>query len=205
MRSRNKTKLVHGIGINDAEYAVTNHAMVDGRMKMTWMCPFYVAWRGMLKRCYCEKERARRPTYAGCTVVVEWHSFMAFRAWMMTQDHDGKQLDKDILIPGNRIYGPDACVFVPRKLNGFIVDQCGARGEWPPGVCWNRDCGKFQAQCRDPFSGKHENLGLFTCPSAAHEAYRHQKNRHAMAYADQQTDPRIAQALRTRYASQEEV
>lgn len=42
---------------------------------------------------------------------------MAFRDWALAQDWEGNQLDKDILVSGNKVYGPETCCFVPRYLN----------------------------------------------------------------------------------------
>jgi hypothetical protein len=50
-----------------------------------------------------------------------WYSFTAFKAWAEKQDWVGKQLDKDLLVPGNRVYGPDACCFVPQYINLTVV------------------------------------------------------------------------------------
>ena len=119
---------------------------------------------------------------------------------MLTQDWNGKALDKDILHPGNKVYGPDTCVFVQTELNNFLTDHGSDRGEYPIGVNWNKRAGKLHARCCNPFTGKRESLGLFSCPGAAHEAWRRRKHELACAYADQQEDPRIAQALRERFA-----
>lgn len=197
--ARKNIKLVHGIGINDADYSVAITEVIDGRHKIVWRCPIYNAWTSMLMRCYNEKRQEKNPTYIGCTVAPEWHSFMAFRAWMLTQPWEGNQLDKDILIRGNKVYSPGTCVFVPSQLNTFMLDSGATRGEWPIGVCWDGDNGKFRAGCSNPFTRKRENLGRFTCPTKAHEAWRKRKHEHALAYADMQADPRIAKALRTRY------
>lgn len=193
--------LVHGVGINDADYSVTVNAKVSGKKKQLWMCPMYSTWRHVLERCHSEKFLARCPTYAGCTAVSEWMLFSAFRSWMTTQDYEGKQLDKDILVPGNKIYGPDTCVFVSSDLNVFLTENKVTRGEWPVGVCWNKWSGKFQVRCNNPFSGKHENLGYFATQEEAHAAWRSRKHELACTYADVQTDARIANALRTRYAA----
>lgn len=199
----NKGKLVRGVGVNDADYPVNITAVIGGRRKALWECRFYRAWVGMLERCYSAKFHDRCPTYIGCSVTPEWHSFSAFRAWMVAQDWEGNHLDKDILHPGNKIYAPDTCVFVSHQLNMFMTDRGAARGEWPIGVHWNRRVGKFVAQCRNPFTGASEYLSLFTCPAEAHEAWRARKHEHACVYADMQTDPRIAKALRARYAQGE--
>ena len=188
-----KSKLAYGVGINDADYVV--QPTVNGKQVR---CQFYEVWKGMLARCYSAKGQARRPTYIGCTVAPEWHSFMSFRAWMEQQDWEGKQLDKDLLIAGNKVYSPDTCVFVSRKLNMFTTDSGATRGQWPIGVNWHGET--FRATCRNPFSGKCEHLGRFTCQHEAHEAWRARKHELALIYADQQTDHRIAAALRTRYA-----
>lgn len=73
-------KLVYGVGINDANYVVK--PTING--KQQW-CSFYQAWTGMLERCYSAKWQAKSPTYIGCMVCEEWHSFMSFRAWMITR------------------------------------------------------------------------------------------------------------------------
>lgn len=192
-------KLVHGVGVNDADYPVNTYAVINGRHKRLWRCPIYRSWRDMLNRCYSAKWHDQFPTYTGCTVDPEWHSFMAFRAWMLSQDWEGKQLDKDILFPGNKVYGPDSCVFVSSQLNSFMIDCCAARGKWPIGVCWAERAGKFIALCRNPFTGKRGHLGYFTDPFEAHEAWRAKKHEYACRYADMQTDPRIAEALKSRY------
>lgn len=199
MEARKKAKLVYGVGVNDEDYPMYVSAKVGGRHKKLWTCPIYRTWKDMLGRCYNAKCHAKHPTYIGCTVAPEWLSFSAFRAWMLAQEWEGKELDKDILIQGNKVYGPDACVFVPANLNLFMNDNRSVRGEWPTGVSWHKASGKFSSRCCNPFTGKREQLGLFTCPDAAHEAWRQRKYQHACAYADQQADRRIAQALRANY------
>ena len=87
----------------------------------------------MLDRAYSDKYKQRQPTYRDVTVCEEWHSFMRFRAWMVEQDWEGKELDKDILFQGNKVYSPDTCVFVDKAVNLFLTDCAASRGEWPLG------------------------------------------------------------------------
>lgn len=191
--------LVYGVGVNDAEYLVEVRAVVDGKRKAIWRCPFYRTWREMVKRCYSRKLHAKFPTYKGCSVAPEWLKLSTFSEWMRACEWDGKHLDKDILRPGNKVYGPDTCVFVTAKLNTFMNDHGAARGKWPLGVFWHGKVGRLKAQCRNPFTGKRESLGYFDCPNKAHEAWRARKHELACQYADMQTDQRIAAALRSRY------
>lgn len=192
-------KTVCGVGINDADYLVYRYAMVDGNSKIVWRCPFYQVWSCMMKRAYRKQYHDCRPTYAECSVDPVWHLFTAFRQWMMTQPWEGNQLDKDILIPGNKVYGPGKCVFVSRQLNMFLTDSGSIRGEWPIGVHWKERDKKFISQCCNPITRKQETIGYFNDPAEAHEAWRAKKHEHACRYADMQKDPRIAQALRARY------
>lgn len=199
---KNKGKLVRGIGTNDAGYRVYKHETIGGIRKIVWRCPFYSSWINMIERCYSEKHKASYPTYAGCSIDADWCSFSAFRKWMESQEWQGMYLDKDILIPGNKLYGPETCVFVPCALNNFICESGASRGEWPLGVSWNINAGKFRTLCRNPFAGKVEHIGYFDSPEEAHGAWIRRKREHAFRYADMQTDQRIAQALRIRYAQQ---
>ena len=169
-------KPVYGVGTNDADYITA--PMANG-VKL-WD-PAYKAWSGILQRAYSQKFHAANPTYVGVTVCKEWHSFRAFRAWWLDNYRDGFQCDKDLLVAGNREYGPDACIYVPSWLNSFTVD-CGAvRGEFPIGVSFCKQTGKYKSQCCNPITGKNRNLGRFSTPKAAHEAWLTYK----LALADQ--------------------
>lgn len=189
-----KRKLIHGIGINDADYIV--NPTINGKRVN---CPFYETWRGMLTRCYFAKYQERRTTYIGCSVVNEWLTFSNFKKWMETQDWEGKQIDKDILFKGNKIYSPDTCVFVSCALNLFLTDRANDRGAWPIGVCWHKREHKFRSKCSNPFTGENKNLGSFTAPQDAHLTWKKYKHELALQYADMQTDDRIAKALRVAF------
>jgi len=118
---------------------------------------------------------------------------------MVTQDWQGKALDKDLLVKGNKLYSPETCVFIPESLNCFILESEANRGEYPIGVYWDKEANKYKAQCNNPFTRKKESLGRFLDPNEAYLAWKAKKHEHALRYADQQTDSRIAEALRTRY------
>ncbi|EPQ5341963.1 hypothetical protein L4680_005102 [Pseudomonas aeruginosa] len=197
----NRSVLVSGVGINDADYTVTINETVSGRKKQVWVCPIYSTWKHVIERCYSREFQKRCPTYAGCEVVPEWKVFSGFRSWMMTQDYAGKQLDKDLLVPGNKIYGPDTCVFLPSEVNSFLTENKSSRGPWAVGVCWNKWRKKFHARCKNPFSGKTENLGYFDSEHEAHSAWKARKNELACEYASIEKTPIVARALRTRYAN----
>lgn len=197
-------RLLQGVGLNDADYAVQRFIRVNGKLVQQWICPFYRTWSHMIQRCYSGKLHSTRPTYERCYVCDEWLIFSRFRDWMIGQDWNGMELDKDIIFQGNRVYSPETCVFVESKLNCFLCDAGTIRGKWPLGVCFKKSSSKFMSQCCNPFSGRREFLGYFHDPESAHEAWRSRKHQHAMRYADMQTDPRIADALRSRYAQKKE-
>ena len=199
-------KLVFGVGINDAGYVTQKFETIgytDGKLKhkKVWMCPYYQAWMNMLKRCYSKKYQEVQPTYARCNVSDNWHTFSNFRAWMMTQDWEGKQLDKDLLFEGNKVYGAETCVFVTPMVNTFSTDRGAARGEWLIGVYWNKAAEKFLAKCSNPFSGEQEHLGLFTCEQEAHKAWLKRKLELAHELAAEQTDESVSKALILKYTN----
>ena len=80
----------------------------------------YQCWVGMLERCYSKKLHKKYPTYIGCTVHPDWHNFQTFAKWY--QDNypvggDKYQLDKDLLVEGNKVYSKDTCMFVTGAEN----------------------------------------------------------------------------------------
>lgn len=194
-----KNKLVQGVGINDADYCVHKYTLVDGKSKCVWKCPFYRVWTGILERCCSIKLHDKYPTYKGCFVSEEWKTFSNFKAWMETQDWEGKQIDKDLLKHGNKVYDQNHCIFVSDQVNVFITENTALRGKWPIGVCFNKKAGKFGSYCRNPFTGKKEYLGYFDRPEKAHQMWLKRKQELAIQLAAIQTDPRVANALIERY------
>lgn len=72
----------------------------------------------MLRRCYYVSKT--NTYYPDCSVEKVWHNFQVFADWYdINHPGDGGryQLDKDIKIPGNKVYGPDACMFVTQQDN----------------------------------------------------------------------------------------
>lgn len=130
-------KLVYGVGVNDCP----GEAKVDGRHT-----GFYAAWASMLKRCYS----GRYPTYKGCSVCTEWLTLSNFREWHNVNYHEGWALDKDILIPGNKVYRPEACRCVPGYINSVLLDSGAVRGDLPVGVMHaDSSINPYRAQCKD--------------------------------------------------------
>jgi len=198
-------KTVWGVGINDADYVVKKQETIgylNGKLKqkMVWICPYYQAWKEMLRRCYSAKYQETYPTYKGCSVSEKWLALSNFRAWMEKQDFEGMHLDKDILFKGNKVYSAETCVFVAPLVNAFINDQRTSRGECLLGACLHKPSGNFKSQCNNPFTKKYEHLGFFTCEQEAHEAWRKRKLELAHELAAIQTDPRVATALIDRYS-----
>ena len=198
-------KLVHGVGINDADYVVRRFETIvvndKQKLKRVWVCPFYRTWKSMLRRCYSIKTQNNQPTYIGCTVSKEWLTFSNFRSWMETQNFEGNQLDKDLLIEGNKVYSPQTCVFVTQTVNNFTIDSGASRGEWLIGVYWHKPTEKFMSQCSNPFTKKREHLGYFDSELEAHEAWLKRKLELAYELAAIQTDERVAEALIDRYSN----
>ena len=185
--SRNKS-LVHGKGINDVDYSMSMYRNVKQAD-----CPYYRKWRSVLTRCYSPAFQKRSPFYKGCTVTEKWLTFSNFKAWMMTQAWEGLQLDKDMLIPGNKIYGPDACMFIPQDINKLLNDSKATRGRYPHGVYSCKDREKFQAEISK--YGKRVHLGRYSTVEQAELAYIKAKASHIRNVAEEQID-RLADALR---------
>ena len=115
----------------------------------------YQTWKGMLQRCYDPYYINEHLTYIDCYVCEEWHNFQVFAEWYYENyyeiEGDRPEIEKDILIKDNKIYSPQTCIFVPRRINILFVRQQTYRGEYPIGVCENNDKARgykyLMAQC----------------------------------------------------------
>ena len=176
---RKKTKKVYGIGVNDADYPVM--PVVDG---VQVVCTYYSTWKSMLLRAFSKEFHKRQPTYADVTICEEWLSFMKFHEWMECEDWENKSLDKDIRIPGNKVYHPDGCCFVTPEINLLLAPR--ARGV----ILWD---GRYRATIC--IYGKRKHLGYFPTVNEAEQAYKKAKKAHIKEVAATQTDARIRDGL----------
>lgn len=118
---------------------------------------------------------------------------------METQNWEGKHLDKDLLIKGNKTYSPNTCVFLDARINTFLTESGAGRGKFPIGVSLERESGKYVAQCWSIELGKNKKIGRFKTPEEAHKAWLAFKLEQAYTLAAQQTDERVSKALIERY------
>jgi hypothetical protein len=145
----------------------------------------------MLQRCYSPRWQSENPAYEGCTVCDEWLRLSIFWKWAEPRWTLGLHLDKDIIVPGNKVYGPEFCCFVSAALNALLTDHRAARGPWPVGV--HPAKARFQAHCCTGRERKH--LGTFDTPKEAHAVYVQFKVGQIREASGEQDDARIATGL----------
>lgn len=116
-------KLVYGVGFNDV-----SPVKIKGKHIKS-----YLVWRSMISRCY-NKNYHKSINYVVCSVCDEWLTFSNFKSWMEQQDFEGKELDKDLLVEGNKTYSPETCCFIPQHINKFMTIRGNDRGIHPLGV-----------------------------------------------------------------------
>lgn len=166
---------IFGVGINDSTTPIQKNRRVQGKVECVWRCPYYNRWVMMLQRCYSESYLKKKPSYRGCTVCDSWKLFSNFKSWMGAFEWQGKHLDKDILLQGNKIYCPDFCMFISDKVNTFVLDNASRRGEYLIGVTWNKHKDKFIARINNPVTLRSEYLGAYLSEELAHKAWRVRK------------------------------
>mgnify|MGYP000462482404 CR=1 FL=1 len=91
----------------------------------------YVVWARMIDRCYRKNRTHKNKSYHDCTVCDEWHNFQVFAKWYNDNypiSGGRYQIDKDIKVSGNRVYGPEFCTFVSGQEN--IEAACARSGSF---------------------------------------------------------------------------
>ena len=171
------SKTVYGVGyIGEGDYNNKNNPKVDK------------IWQSMIERGYSKKYKNKHPTYEDVEVCKEWHNFQSFAKWYYEFyyeiEDERMELDKDILDKGNKIYCPEKCVFVPKRINNLFTKSNKNRGELPIGIVKKGD--KFNAQCTINNNGKrfNKNLGLFDTPEEAFNSYKQFKELYIKNIAD---------------------
>ena len=153
------------------------------------------AHTAMTMRCLPGGSRQiKDPCYIGCSNTFE--SFQEFASWYVQQfgAKDDWQLDKDLLVPGNKVYSPDTCVLLPSNVNTALQHGKLKSGGLPGGVTPYKD--KYRA--RHSLFGKENHLGYFFDVRHAFAAYASAKSSYIRQLAEiyrSRLDPRAYAAL----------
>lgn len=139
----------------------------------------------MLERCYKENPSN---AYKDCYVCDEWHLLSNFRNFFDDNYIPGFNLDKDFLFPGNRVYSPETCIFIPREINSLLV-KCG-RGKDGKlhGVNYSKRLNKYIANVSYSAIGKRVHIGTFNTEREAERAYIEKKRDIIKSIADKYKD-----------------
>ena len=156
---------VYGIGVVGTKYPISVNSVQTKE---------YVLWCHMLRRCYSDSFKKKQPTYIGCEVSDKFKSYEYFYEWCNKQvgfGNEGFELDKDLLIKGNKVYNENTCIFIPSEINTLLTKREASRGEQPIGVYWSKTNKAFRAMVSKN-KGKQEHLGYFKTELEAFKAYK---------------------------------
>lgn len=140
------------LGCNDAEATRDNY--------------IYSKWANMMQRCYDEETHRLKPYYAVCTAEIEWLNFSNYREWHKENMMGDRKvdLDKDVLIQGNTVYGSETCTLIPHFTN-TIFEERGA----DTNIVMNNDTGKYDVTMS--ILGKKEDVGTFDTEEEAKQGF----------------------------------
>lgn len=137
-------------------------------------------WTNMYQRCYSDKYHDRSPQYKGCSIYDKWlNDRKKFYKWVDKNFYkygdEQIDLDKDILVRGNKVYSPDTCIFAPHSINTHFENLTAEpkyndkTGKWGIGIY---------------IGGKTVNLGYFDTAEEAKLEYIKHKEASILAKAE---------------------
>lgn len=165
----------------------------------------YKVWGSILQRCYSDTyHRTKIENYKGVIVCVEWEDLQNFAEWWESNDFsnfvdekgNSYQIDKDILVRGNKVYSPETCCFVPSEINSLVIGSNKSRGKYPIGVSHHKATGKFMSRLYKGGSGKY--LGVYDKAEEAFQAYKTAKESYIKEVAEKwkgRVDDKVYEAL----------
>ena len=160
---------------------------------------YYIRWAGMISRCYADAGRKANPSYSESVIESKWYNLQNYAEWYVNHPYrnDSWEIDKDILVKGNKIYSEDTCVFVPKYINTMFTKCDKWRGDLPIGVhrVGKTEC--YKMMCGDG-TPKRVVISGFKTPEDAFYAYKGTKENVIKMYAEKYKDnlePRAYKAL----------
>lgn len=151
---------VYGVGVKGSKHPsrINNKITIE-----------YGIWYSMISRCYNKKFHLRESTYKECQVCNEWLFFDNFYNWLHEQENfetlsknNNLELDKDILVKGNKIYSPETCCLVPHRVNMLFVKANSLRSNLPIGVrkmgIYDKYTAEYEHDRRHIYVGAYETV-----------------------------------------------
>lgn len=158
-KGRGKRDIVYGVGINDYDGYISEHQIP---------IKSYKCWVRVLERCYDKKIKIKRPSYNDVTICEDWLKFSNFKSWFDTNYIEGCDIDKDILVQGNKIYSPEFCCFVPRRINTLLLNKQRTNTNGFIGIHKDEN-GRYSASVN--MAGIRKHIGYYSTPEEASAAY----------------------------------
>lgn len=155
---------------------------------------FYKCWNNMLNRCYSNAAVVKYKTYKDCSVAPLWYDFREFSKWCVDTYPKTSgvkfELDKDIRFKNNKEYSPDACIWLPKKINQYINPSEGSTSiTGVKGVSPQVRTGKgiiegvYEVRCADGY-GRRTYLGCVTNLEEGAIRYKTYKERQLKVLAE---------------------
>lgn len=182
--------LIYGVGENDV-------MIPEFTRTRTWR-----TWVGIIRRTDNRDPvwLKDKPTYKDCTLDSRWFKLSTFKEWVEKwDDYQNKEVDKDLLIPNNKLYGPDTCLMVRPIVNSWFMPNLG-NNDLPRGVSWNTGWKKgkspkpYRVQIT-PIEGKRTHLGLYSTIEEAIVVYERARKEQIQILIDTETDPKVKKAM----------
>lgn len=148
----------------------------------------YHEWVAMIDRCYNEK-CSHYENYKDCYVHNDWLIFENFEKWFNENYYKipgyRMNIDKDILVKGNKIYSPKTCVVVPSILNIQFVRNIKRRN-LALGVVYTENKKRYEAYYYRGEGKNHirVNLGRYDSVEEAFYKYKEAKENYLKELAD---------------------
>lgn len=180
-------KKVRGIGINDTELSGPACTKRDNLGKKSNYLDYQI-WYGMLVRATDEEYKAVTPAYSQASVSEDWLIRSNFKKWYMAHsvffDLEGLrlELDKDLLVPGNKMYSADTCALIPQYLNVAFNSGVDSATNLPMWVSYRKRNKDMLNDLKKPYrasltrgNGEFVHVGYFSEVKDAHQAAQQMK------------------------------
>ena len=184
--------LCYGVGINDVMIPYFTQTR-------TWR-----SWNGIIRRT--DKRDMKwlsqgKEQYTDCTLDPKWFKLSAFKEWIeQWDDFENKEVDKDLLVLGNKHYGPDTCLMVRPIVNKWFKYTKHGGGDLPRGVSLNPSWKKgkspnpYRAQIT-PIGGKRTGLGYYATAEEASAVFEKARKEQIKVLIETETDLKVKNAM----------